>query len=387
MLSNNMAHKKLVIGLVLDTSLDPVDGVQQYVIGVGEWMRRRGHEVHYLVGETRHRDLPNIHSLARNISVRFNGNRTTIPLFVDRSKMRAVLRQHQFDILHVQTPHHPLMAQSLILSAKKHTAVVGTFHIAAYNRMAAYGNRLLGIWLRPSLKRFYRIVAVSNTAADFAQRTFKISTPVLPNTFDYRRFHDAKPFSRYQDKKITIMYLNRLVPRKGCHVLLQAAARLAEDPSVQPFRVVICGKGPEAAKLASYIKSRGLEDIVEMAGFVSEEDKPRYYASADIVVFPSSGGESFGIVLLEAMAGGNAAVLAGDNPGYRSVMEPRPELLFNPTDDRALADLLASHIADARLRKQAADWGEQYTKRFDIDVVGRQLEELYLEALRKTHKK
>ncbi|HET7060497.1 MAG TPA: glycosyltransferase family 4 protein [Candidatus Saccharimonadales bacterium] len=374
--------KALKIGLVLDTSLDPPDGVQQYVVSIGEWLRGQGHGVHYLVGETKHRDLPNVHSLSRNITVQFNGNRTTIPLFASRKKIRQVLSANQFDVLHVQTPHHPFMAQPLILAAGKSTAIVGTFHIAAYDWLVSLGNRLLGIWLRPSLKRFYKIVAVSDAAADFARRTFHIDTPVIPNAFDYARFHNAKPFTRYHDKTVTILFLNRLVPRKGCRVLLEAAALLASDPSVPPFRVVVCGKGPEAPKLHRFIKQNGLGDIVEMVGFVSEEDKPRYYASADVAVFPSSAGESFGIVLLEAMASGRTAVLAGNNPGYRSVMSPRPELLFEPRDSNALAKLLENYIRTPGLRQMAAKWGRQYTKSFDVGVVGRQLEQLYLEARR-----
>jgi len=376
-----MAQKKLKIGLVLDTSLDPVDGVQQYVIAIGEWMRERGHEVHYLVGETRHRDLPNVHSLSRNITVWFNGNRTTIPLLVNRKKMHRVLHETPFDVLHVQTPHHPLMAQPIILAADRRTAVIGTFHIAAYNRMVTAGNRLLGIWLRRSLKRFDRMVAVSKAAASFAQRTFGVDAPVVPNTFDYNHFNRAKPLAKYRDKKITILYLNRLVRRKGCMTLVKAVAHLAKNPVMPSFRVVVCGKGPEAPKLRKFIKRHGLEDIVEMTGFVSEEDKPRYYASADIAVFPSISGESFGIVLLEAMASGKAAVLAGDNPGYRSVMEPRPELLFDPTDSQALANLLANYMHAPKLRQRAAKWGERYSKGFNITVVGKQLERLYHQAL------
>lgn len=383
-----MANRRLKIGLVLDTSLDPPDGVQQYVISVGEWLRDQGHDVHYLVGETKHRELPNIHSLSRNISVRFNGNRTTIPLWANRRKLRKLLADEKFDILHVQTPHHPLMAQPLIMMAdRRRTAIVGTFHIAAYSWMVTAGNYLLGFWLRPSLKRFYRIVAVSTAAADFARPTFKVDAPVLPNTFDYERFHDAKAFSKYKNKKVTIIFLNRLVPRKGCQILIEAAAKLAEIPDLPEFEVVICGKGPQASKLQNYIENHGLEDIVEMTGFVSEEDKPSYYASADISVFPSSGGESFGIVLLEAMASGRSAVLAGDNPGYASVMEPRPELLFDPKDTQALTNLLENYIRESKLRRQAADWGEEYTKDFDTAVVGKKLELLYREALQEGLKK
>jgi len=214
-----------------------------------------------------------------------------------------------------------------------------------------------------------------------------VETPVLPNTFDYGRFHNAKAFSKYKNKKVTIIFLNRLVPRKGCQILIEAAAKLAKIPDLPECEVVICGKGPQASKLQSYIQRHGLEDIVEMTGFVSEEDKPRYYAYADISVFPSSGGESFGIVLLEAMASGRSAVLAGDNPGYASVMEPRPELLFSPKDTPALANLLENYIRNPKLRRQAASWGEEYTRDFDTAVVGKKLELLYKEALQEGLKK
>lgn len=375
--------KHLKIGLVLDTSLDPPDGVQQYVVSIGEWLREQGHDVHYLVGETKERELPNIHSLSRNISVQFNGNRTTMPLPTPKRKLRRLLKAEQFDVLHIQTPHSPFMAQRLVLAAGPKTAVVGTFHIVPYSWVGTVGNRLLGIWLKPSLKRFDRIVSVSEAGAAFARDTFKIDTDVLPNTFDYKRFHSAKPLAKYRGKPITVLFLNRLVPRKGCRVLLEAAARLVNNPDVPDFRVVVCGRGPEASSLQRYIRKHGLENIVEMVGFVSEADKPRYYASADIAVFPSSAGESFGIVLLEAMAGGRTAVLAGDNPGYRSVMEPRPELLFQPTDDEDLAALLTQYIRSHRLRRAAGNWGEEYTKDFDVSVVGSKLLDIYDEALHK----
>ena len=375
--------KKLTIGLVLDTSLDPPDGVQQYVIGVGEWLRGQGHNVHYLVGQTEHRQLPNIHSMSRNISVKFNGNRTTIPLYASRKKIRAVLNKHRFDVLHVQMPHHPLMAQRIILLVDKRTAVIGTFHIAAYSRLVTVGNWLLGLWLRPSLKRFDKIVSVSPAAATFAKQTFRIETPILPNVINYDHFHTAQPLPQYDDDVLTILFLGRLVPRKGCQLLLEAIAQLIKQADLPKFRVVICGKGPQASQLQRFIKEHELGSAVEMVGFVSEADKPRYYASADISVFPSSSGESFGIVLLEAMASGQAAVLAGDNPGYRSVLSPRPELLFDPKDSKKLAACLAMYLKDTQRRDEARQWGKTYTRQFDEAVVGQQLLAIYETALHK----
>lgn len=370
-----MARHK--IGLVLDTSLDPNDGVQQYVIAIGEWLRTKGQDVHYLVGQTEDRQLPNIHSLSRNVDVTFNGNRTTIPLPTSRRKLRAFVEQEQFDILHVQTPHHPLMSQRLIVSAPKRTVVVGTFHILPYGWLARWATKALGLCLRPSLKRFDAMVAVSSAAAQFEAWSFGLKAAVLPNVVDYQRFYRATPFEKYDDEVKTILFLGRLVPRKGCKTLLEAVAHLHEQADTPAFRVVVCGRGPLEAELRQYVSQRKLDELVEFTGFVSEEDKPRYYASADIAVFPSSSGESFGIVLLEAMASGKAAVLAGDNPGYHTVMEPQPDLLFRPTNVDELAAKLSELLHNKAKRQDYAAWGARYTKDFDVNVVGGKLLELY----------
>ncbi|MDB5164442.1 MAG: hypothetical protein JWL89_68 [Candidatus Saccharibacteria bacterium] len=376
--------KSLKIGLVIDTSLDPEDGVQQYVIGIGEWLRQQGHDIHYLAGQTDKRQLPNLHSLSRNITVSFNGNRTTIPLPTSRRKLRRFIEAEKFDVLHVQTPHHPLMAQRLILAADDRTAVVGTFHILPYDWLSRVGTRLLGLWLRPSLKRFDRLIAVSPVAAEFATHSFRLKdVGVLPNVVDYSLFHGAKPFPEYDDGTVTILFLGRLVPRKGCQLLLEAIALLANKTDLPKFRVVICGRGQLDAKLKQFVKENELKSYVTFTGFVSEEDKPRYYASADISVFPSSGGESFGIVLLEAMASGQAAVLAGDNPGYRSVIGERPDLLFDPHNAAELAGKLQLFLEDKAARQQTQTWGANFTKDFDVNVVGRKLVNIYQEALRK----
>ena len=361
----------------MDTSLDPNDGVQQYIMAIGEWLRAQGQDVHYLVGETHERQLPNIHSLAKNFTVNFNGNRTTIPLPTSKRKLRKFVHEENFDVLHVQTPHHPLMSQRLITAAPKRTVVVGTFHILPYNWIATAATKLLGWTLRPSLRRFDQMLAVSPTAARFEKRSFGLDAEVSPNVVDYARFHRARPLPQYDDQVPTILFLGRLVPRKGCRTLLEAVAALRAMPKVPPFRVVICGKGELQSDLEQFVHAQQLEDIVEFTGFVSEEDKPRYYASADIAAFPSSSGESFGIVLLEAMASGRAAVLAGDNPGYRTVVETKPEMLFAPKDAQLLANKLRDLLVDKEKRQALADWGETYTQQFDINVVGKSLLSLY----------
>ncbi|HZL07911.1 MAG TPA: glycosyltransferase family 4 protein [Candidatus Dormibacteraeota bacterium] len=375
--------KHLKIGLVLDSGLDKPDGVQQYVLAIGEWLRGQGHDVHYLVGQTEREDIQGLHSLSRSVKVRFNGNDGSIPLYASKSKLKAFLAAEHFDVLHVQVPHHPLLAQRIILAADSRTAVVGTFHIAPYSKLVTVANKALGIWLKPSLKRFDRMVSVSTAAADFAKQTFGITTEVLPNVIDYKRFHKAKPLPEYDDDIFTILFLGRLVPRKGCQLLLEAIVLLSRRLDLPKFRVLVCGRGPLEAKLRRFAGERGLNDIVSFVGFVSEDDKPRYYASADISVFPSSGGESFGIVLLEAMAGGKAVVLAGDNSGYHSVMAPRPDLLFDAESASTLAKKLGYYMQNQPQRRSMQTWGAGYSKEFDVKTVGAKLLNIYYETLRK----
>lgn len=383
-----MGHDRaapLKIGFVLDDGLDKPDGVQQYILSVGKWMAAQGHEVHYLVGETKRTDLANVHSLSRNLRVRFNGNALSIPWPTSRTKLRRFLAANHFDVLHVQTPYSPFMGGQLVTLAPKQTAVIGTFHILPYFWLAAVGNWLLGRWCYWSLKRFDSIGSVSPAAARFAKRTFGIDTDISPNVIDYPHFHRAKPLAQYDDTKLTILFLGRLVPRKGSEALVRAVAQLVQRSDVPAFRLVICGSGQLRNRLEQLISEHNLQEIVELAGFISEADKPRYYASADIAIFPSSGGESFGIVLLEAMANGRTAVLGGDNPGYRSVLAAREELLFNPADTDAIADTLQSFLTETGKRQAAAAWGAAYVKNFDVAVVGKQLIETYTEALHKRH--
>jgi phosphatidylinositol alpha-mannosyltransferase len=376
--------KPLKVGLVLDSGLDKPDGVQQYVLAVGEWLRGQGHDVHYLVGQTRRRDIENVHSLGRSIRVRFNGNNGSIPLLARKSKLRALLAAEQFDILHVQVPHHPLLAQRIILAAGPDTAIIGTFHVAPYRKLVTAGNKALGVWLKPSLRRFDKMVSVSSAAADFARVTFGIETEVVPNVVDYKRFQAAKALPEYDDGTLNILFLGRLVPRKGCQVLLQAVAQLKGRKNGLPkFRVVVCGSGPLEKQLRRFAARHKLAKIVDFKGFVSEADKPRYYASADLAVFPATGGESFGIVLLEAMAGGRTVVLAGDNPGYRSVMSPQSDLLFDADKPGVLADKLAYYLKNQTQRRLMQVWEADYAKQFDVNVVGAKLLSIYHEALRK----
>ncbi|MBP7857676.1 MAG: glycosyltransferase family 4 protein [Candidatus Saccharimonadales bacterium] len=371
------------IGIVLDDTLDTTDGIQQYVLCLGEWLGARGHKVCFLVGETYRKDLPDLHSLSRNIKVTFNGNRLSMPLPVSKRTLKSLLQELQLDILHVQTPYSPFLGGRLIQLAPAQTAVIGTFHILPYGFMARLGSGILGKINTATAKRFDAMMATSTPSQVFAGRHYGFTSVVMANPFRHDSFSQArrgKPATRNIKR---IVFLGRLVERKGAYELLKAIQYLLEHKLTRvAFEVVIAGKGSQHHKLVNFTQEAGLTDVVTFSGFVKEPDKASLLASADIAVFPSTAGESFGISLLEAMAACRGVVLAGDNPGYASVVAD-PRQLFNPTETTEFAKVLARWLSDDIIRDQIAKLQQAYVKQFDIDVIGPRIEEIYTHALQK----
>ncbi len=365
------------VGFVLDDSLDKTDGVQQYVLTLGQWMRHQGHEIHYLVGHTERDDMPHIHSLSRNLQMHFNQNRMSTPLPANKRRIRELLQYEQFDALHVQMPYSPFMAGRIIKAAPQRTKVVGTFHIIPFSWVEKLATKALGLVLWRSLRRFNAIYSVSLPARRFARNSFGVKSKVLPNVVNVAAFHVGRPVARYNDGKVNIVFLGRLVERKGCLYLLQAIQQLHEQKQLGNVRVLVCGKGPLLGELEAYVSRNHLGKIVHFVGFVSEAEKPDYLALADIAVFPSTGGESFGIVLIEAMAAGSRVVLGGNNVGYASVLAPRPKLLINPYDTVEFARTLKHFISSKRARQATHKWQQDYVQQYDVAVVGRQLLDEY----------
>lgn len=371
------------IALVLDDSLDKTDGVQQYVLTLGKWFASQGHEVHYLVGETTRTDIPHIHSLSKNIKVRFNQNRMSMPLPVSRKTLKKLLTKEEFDIVHVQMPYSPFLAARIIRSVSPLTAVVGTFHVAPHSAFVRFANQLLRAITPTSLARIDEIISVSDVAQDFAWETYRVESAIIPNTLALGPFYDKAPIKKYKDST-NIVFFGRLVERKGCHLFLKAIHRLHKANSLpEDTKVLVCGTGPMEASLRSYVRDKHMNGVVDFTGFVAEEEKPAYLAAADIAVYPSTGGESFGIVLLEGMAASRGVVLAGNNPGYASVMGERPEVLFDPLNEEQFADKIAKYLHDPERRKAIREWQQQFVRKFDVPNVADEILVVYDQALHK----
>ncbi|MEP7765642.1 glycosyltransferase family 4 protein [Sanguibacter sp. 25GB23B1] len=376
----------LRIGLVIDDSLDRPDGVQQHVLTLGAWLTSQGHEVHYLTSTTRRSDLEGVHSLARNLRLRFNGNRLGIPLPAPASGIDALLRATPFDVLHVNMPYSPLLAGRVVSRARPGTVVVGTFHILPWTFLTHWGTRLLGLVQRRQLRRFARVVAVSRPAADFAAEALRVDPVVIGNPVDVSRFSRARDAERAgrvgapePDAPVRIVFLGRLVERKGAAELVRAVVRMREL-TTRPVHVVLGGTGPLKESLEELVREGGLDGTVELIGYVTEEDKAALLAGADVVALPSTGGESFGISVVEALAASRGVVLAGDNPGYRTVMDGLEDQLVDATDVGAFAALLARFVDDADARAAASERQVAAAARFDVEVIGTAVLDVYRAA-------
>lgn len=372
-----MKKPKLRIGFVLDDGLDKPDGVQQYLLTLGDWFKVQGHSVKYLVGETKRPDLAGVIVMSRNIKVRFNGNGLSIPLFSSVRHIRKVLDKEKFDVIHVQMPYSPLMAARVVKRVSKNVVVIGTFHVLPYGVLPRLGTYLLGFWLKINLKRFNGFISVSSPAKKFARASFGIDSEVLPNpiNLDKLRPKNQRPS---EENKVEIVFLGRLVRRKGCFELLKALSYIQKNQlSKKKFKVSICGVGPYEQRLKKYAKQNNLEQLVEFKGFILEKEKPDMLAASDIAVFPSLGGESFGIVLLEAMAAQKPVVLGGNNPGYSSVLADFPEALIQPNDTASFARILSDFINDKKLRDGLRTKQQKQIKNYDVSVVGKQILEKY----------
>jgi phosphatidylinositol alpha-mannosyltransferase len=236
------------------------------------------------------------------------------------------------------------------------------------------GSKALKIWLGKSLKRFDEIISVSPAAADFAQSAFGIKTKILPNMIDVRKMQTKTAI-----KPKHIVFLGRLVERKGIIQLLRAFKILKKN--YPKARLTIGGDGPLRSKIEAYIKRHKLSDSVKLVGFVPEAVKPKLLASADVACFPSLYGESFGIVLLEAMASGANVVLGGNNPGYASVLGEKKDLLVNPKDSKEFAAHLQKFLTNKVLAAKLHLWQRKHIKKYDVAVVGPKIEDLYFKAI------
>jgi phosphatidylinositol alpha-mannosyltransferase len=334
------------VAIVCPYAWDRVGGVQSHVRALGRALTRRGHEVQILAPSsltlTHQVGGPgNVKLVGRAIGVPVNGSIAPLtfgPLAA--AGIRTALHDLEPDVLHLHEPLIPSLSLLALLNSR--TPAVGTFHASAEGSI---GYRLAKPVLRRALERLKIRTAVSDAARSLIGGYYPGEYLLTPNGVDVERFATAEPLDLAPGKKI--LFLGRLEQRKGLDVVIRAMSHLSDLDA----ELIVAGTGPEEARNRTLAKRMGVR--VRFLGRLGEEELPRAYRSADVYCAPGLGGESFGVVLLEALAAG-APVVCSNLEGYRAVAEGAAELV-PPGQVTPLAAALRKVLTDedhaAHLRK------------------------------------
>jgi phosphatidylinositol alpha-mannosyltransferase len=296
------------------------------------------------------------------------------------SCVKPVLEREKFDIIHLHEPLMPTLCITVLRMSQ--TVNVGTFHAHAGTPGYNFGKPITTIFLRRWFRKLNGRIAVSKPAMEFASKHMPGQYTVIPNGIDLEHFSpNVKPIDEYCDGKVNLLFVGRLEKRKGLNYLIDAYWQAKKE--VPESRLIIVGPGTMLRrKYERHIARHGIKDIV-FVGYAGHDELPRYYKTADIYCTPATRGESFGIVLLEAMAIGKP-IVASNIPGYASVMQHGIEgLLVPPKDVKSLAQALVSLMTDEPLRRKMGAQGITKAADYNWPQIAQRIYNYYVKLLDK----
>lgn len=363
------------VGIVSPYAYPRPGGANSYIRESYEELRRLGHDVRIITAPWGD-DPPaqDVIQIGQAMAVPFNGSigRVTLSLRLEWLVSR-MLERERFDVIHHHEPFVPFLSFQILDSAR--CPNVATFH--------AFGGFSVSYWLgRFVLDRYMNKldarICVSSAARHFIARYFPGDYRIIPNGVDVDFYANARPFPEFRDGKTNILFVGRAEQRKGAMYLMRAYAQLkARHPET---RLIVASSGPQIGELRRFVRNEHVRDVF-FAGRVSDIDKARFYKTADIFCAPSTGQESFGIVLLEAMAAG-CAIVASDIHGYKKVVQRNVSaLLVEPRDVDALAAGLERLIQDGDLRHRLGAAGAQRATDYDWSHVTAELVHVYEDVI------
>lgn len=368
------------IGLVCPYNIFSGGGVQEVVLALRDGIQARGHEAYIITPQPR--DFKKGTTVPEGV-IMVGGGRSMVTFHtagqisasVDTDKLQEMLDTHKFDILHFHEPWVPVLSRQIL--TRSAAINIATFHAALPDHlMTRTIEKVVTPYTRSILTYLDVMTAVSPAATTYVRSLSTRNINIIANGIDLTKYTEVTTgTTRHVEKDTkTIFYIGRLEKRKGLKYLIEAYVLLRE---VHPeFRLVIAGNGPDRSKLESFVKDNGIEGV-KFLGFVSEADKLKYLKESTIFCSPALYGESFGIVLLEAMATG-CVVVAGNNPGYEGVLRGTGQIsLVNSKDRIEFARRLALLGSDETLRKVWSDWAKKEVVRYDYNRIVDQYMTLY----------
>lgn len=357
------------IGIVCPYSWDVPGGVQFHVRDLAEHLIRQGHAVSVLAPADEDTPLPPyVVSAGRAVPVPYNGSVARLNFgFLSAARVRRWVHEGDFEVLHIHEPAAPSLALLTCWAARG--PIVATFHTSNPRSRAMIAAYPI---LQPALEKISARIAVSEYARRTLVEHLGGDAVVIPNGVDVEFFASAEPKAEWQGP--TIGFIGRIdEPRKGLPVLMRALPKiLADRPEAQ---LLVAGRGDEreaVAQLPARMRSQ-----VQFLGMVSDEDKARLLRSVDLYVAPNTGGESFGIILVEAMSAG-APVLASDLDAFAQVLDGgEAGELFPNEDPDALAAAALRLLGDDARRAELRARGSRHVRRFDWSTVGADILAVY----------
>jgi phosphatidyl-myo-inositol alpha-mannosyltransferase len=360
------------IGLVSPYVYPLPGGVTEHVRYLYENLRKRGHDVRIITSShgLQRSSAGDVIRIGKGFSVPANGSVGTLtvsPRFV--SQVGEVLDRERFDLLHFHEPFVPFL--SLIVLRQSTSVNIATFHAyGGFSPAYELGSKVLGRYAR----RLHGRIAVSAAARHFIDRYFPGDYKVIPNGVDVDRYRRAVPIARWQDGTQNILFVGRHEPRKGLVELLKAYRILRKTGC--RCRLLVVGSGPQEREARRYVATRRLQGV-EFLGRASDDEKAQLFKTADVYVSPATGRESFGIVLLEAMAAGTP-IVCSDIHGYKGVVRRgREALLVPPRKPKALASAVGQLLADDELRAEMGRNGQERADEFSWERVTAKVDDYY----------
>lgn len=362
------------VGIALDTTLDSNAGVQQYFKGLARYLISENHKVCFLAppgdGNGEFKDIT--YNFGKRINPPGNTTSVSIGLNFKPIKIKKVLKKERFDLVHVGAPYSPYLGAKVIDYAECPSVI--TYLILTQSKFRQFGAKLMRMAQNRIYKKIDSFIAISKAAKQNAEIVYPAKYKMIPIGVNIHRYSpEIKPLERFQDDKQNILYINRLEKRKGPDFLIKAFAKVKRK--FRNSRLIICSDGPLRLSLENLVEELNIEDVV-FEGFIEEKIKNRYYASADICVFPSIYGECFGVVLIEAMASGKIPI-AFNNEGYSSVLEDIPKLLVENRDIDELAKRIELFLTDKELKYKYEQVCLEKSQEYRWESVGKQIVEEY----------
>jgi len=352
-------------------------GVANHISSLERYFTWMGHEVKVIAPVSRavsvfgDRFIP----IGRPRSVPSSGSITRITLSLRlASTIKTVLDKEKFDIIHLHEPFMPMLCSAVLRFSNAPT--IGTFH--ACDGMPGYnfGRPISTIMINRRLHKLDGKIAVSKAAMDYASKYVSGYYNIIPNGIDVERFSpDVTPIEEFHDGKQNILFVGRLEYRKGLNYLLRAYQLIKR--AMPDSRLIVVGPGTRLRKkYEKWVGRNGLKDVV-FIGYTSYDELPRYYKTADVFCAPATSRESFGIVLLEAMAVGKS-IVATNIDGYASVVTHGEDgWLVPPKDSRSLAQALTSVMGDEALRQQMGAKGRRKAEEYSWEHVAQRVFDCY----------